>query len=103
MPAPFNATNMSTVTDLFQYANDVTGGGKMFGAAIVLLIWLTSWASFEGRADVKGLKAVMASSFIAFLFASILAIVNLIPQMAIVLPFIILLIALVADQITAEN
>lgn len=103
MPAPFPSTNMTTIVDLFQYANTVTGEGKLFGMAMVTILWLASWANFEGRYDNKGLKAVIASSFITFLFACILAIANLIPQIAFVLPLLVLLISLVADQLFAER
>ena len=101
--APFNDTDMASPVDLFKYANDVTGDGTMYyGAVVVLVIWAVAFAALYGR-DPRGLKALIASTFITFIVTVLLDVIGLVTNVMVVLTLTILAIAIVADKLAEEH
>ncbi len=102
MPYPTNKS-FATVVDLFRFVNraDVVGTEGLFGAIMVLLVFLTAWAAFT-RVEEDFIKAVIAASLISSIFAIFLDLIGLVPTVAPALSITIWLLALVADKYQEE-
>ena len=105
MPAPFNETNVTTIAEVMQYANDVTGpaGSHYYGDAFVLAVWIVFFALVQGHLQKHPFKAIMVSSFMAFLVAVILDILQLIDTWLLTLPIALFTISVVADILGGEE
>lgn len=102
MPHPFiNSTNITTLVDLFGYANDVTGPGKIFGDSIVFILFVVLFAIFTSRRE-KLWDALMASSFVTFLFSVMFDIAGLIDQIALMIPLLFIVVGLVGSYLSEE-
>lgn len=102
MPPPFvNGTNITTLAGLFSHANDITGPGKIFGDSIVFILFIVLFAIFTSKQE-KLWDALMASSFVTFLFAVMFDVAGLIDQIAIMIPLFLILVGFVGSYLSEE-
>lgn len=105
MPQPFRDPEKFTqMWDLFNYANEVTSGGtqsRLYGSSMVLVFWVVLFVVFLSSTDV--VKSVMASSFIAFVFAVLFSLAGLASQYAVVFPGLFLFVSVLYDYIAEPD
>ena len=78
-----NNTGVNSISDYYQYINFITG--DWFATGFVILIWILSF----GFSMVLGVrKALMSSSFIAFIFSIYFYRVSLVGNLLIILSII---------------
>jgi hypothetical protein len=105
MPAPFDEENMSTIVDLYEYANTVTSptGYHYFGDLTIGAVWIIVWAMFSNYYRGESpFKPMIISSFAAFFLAVMFDLISLVDRLMVVLPFAGLLLSIVADKILEE-
>lgn len=104
MPQPFrDPANFTQMWDLFNYANEVTGGTelRLFGSSMVLVLWVVLFVAFLSKVDV--VKSTMASSFVAFVFAVMFDLSGLVSQYAVVFPGLFFFLAVLYDKISEPD
>lgn len=78
-----NNTGVNSISDYYQYINFITG--DWFATGFVILIWVLSFG-FSMMLGVR--KALMSSSFIAFIFSIYFYRVSLVGNLLIILSII---------------
>ena len=78
-----NNTGVNSISDYFQYINLITG--DWFATGFVILIWILSFG-FSMMLGVR--KALMSSSFIAFIFSIYFYRVSMVSNLLIILSII---------------
>ena len=107
---PFdNATdkNISSVDKLIAHANDQTSPEEKhyYGDLMVFAIWVVTTGSAIGRfrGDKDGLlKSIMVGSFVSLIFAFMLNVINLVDEVAIGLPFALLIISILIHKLSED-
>lgn len=92
----FNTTeNVTSVTQLVQYSNDVSDG--WFGYFMIITVWVIAFAI---SALYRTEHAITAASFVTFIVAALLAVAGIVGTGEVILPLAMMFVGYVISKVS---